>query len=113
MPTKYDILNVLARADHPLRREQLAVLLGQTTYRTFQTQLDRFEKQEMVKQENHAYSILERGRLILDEIEVEKSVVEGRFLFSVTESELKGLGDEEFDEVWAALGKIIRKKAKQ
>jgi hypothetical protein len=33
-------------------------------------------------------------------------------LFGVTEADINALGDDEFDEVWAALGKVARARAK-
>jgi hypothetical protein len=40
------------------------------------------------------------------------SVTEGTVAFGVTDSDLAALPDEEFDDVWAALGKLARARAK-
>ena len=65
MPSKAQILNILASEATPatpLHRNRLAEKLGENTYRSFQTQLDRFEKQGLIEgTPDHEYFITEAG----------------------------------------------------
>lgn len=65
MPSKTQILNILANEATPaapLHRNKLAEKLGENTYRSFQTQLDRFEKQGLIEgNPDHEYYITELG----------------------------------------------------
>lgn len=80
MPTKAQILNILANEPAPLHRNKIAEKLGENTYRSFQTQLDRYEKQELIEGTlDHEYSITELGRkelssesLVTEETDEEK-----------------------------------------
>lgn len=77
MPSKTQILKVLANEATPatpLHRNKLAEKLGENTYRSFQTQLDRFEKQELIEgNTDHEYNITELG---LKELSDESAVTE-------------------------------------
>lgn len=65
MPSKAQILNILASDSTeatPLHRNKLADKLGENSYRTFQTQLDRFEKQGLIDgNPDHEYWITDVG----------------------------------------------------
>jgi len=62
MPSKEQILKLLANEAASLHRNKIAEKLGENTYRTFQTQLDRFEKQGLVEgTPDHEYSVTEAG----------------------------------------------------
>lgn len=112
MPSKIQILRGLEKESTPVSRERLATILGETSYRTFQTQLDRLKNQGLVRQnEMHEYWITDLGSRELVETEINKSMLEPNRLFLyITEFDLSRLDDKEFSEVWQALGKIIRKR---
>jgi len=62
MATKQQILTVLAAATGPVSRASLEEEIGES-YRSFQTQLDRFEKQELIHDEgDHHYILTDKGR---------------------------------------------------
>jgi hypothetical protein len=74
MPSKAQILNILANESTPLHRNKLAEKLGENTYRSFQTQLDRFEKQGLIDgNPDHEYSITDMG---IKELSSESMVTE-------------------------------------
>lgn len=78
MPSKAQILSVLANEASqtaPLHRNRLAEKLGENTYRSFQTQLDRYEKQGLIEgTPDHEYYITEAG---LKELSTESMITEG------------------------------------
>jgi len=65
MPSKGQILNLLASEATeatPMHRNKIAEKLGENSYRSFQTQLDRFEKQQLIDgNAEHEYFITELG----------------------------------------------------
>lgn len=74
MATKTQILTVLANEADFLSRNKLAEKLGENTYRNFQTQLDRFERQGLLEgNEEHEYKITDVGR---KELSIESEVTE-------------------------------------
>jgi len=65
MPSKGQILDLLASESTeatPLHRNKIAEKLGENSYRNFQTQLDRFEKQGLIEgNAEHEYYVTELG----------------------------------------------------
>lgn len=62
MANKEQILGLLAKASGALSRQQIEEEIGES-YRKFQTQLDRWEKLELIVNEgDHCYVISEKGR---------------------------------------------------
>ena len=95
MPSKAQILNILASETAPLHRNKLAEKLGENTYRSFQTQLDRFEKQGLIDgTPDHEYSVTEAG---IKELSDESLVTE--------ETSEEKLGTTEYQR-FISLGKI-------
>ena len=114
MPSKVQILKILAGEVNPLSRGTLAEKMGLSTYRGFQTQLDRFKKYGLIEHnEERQYWITAKGRTeLLEEFESAKLAKEQAHVFlSITEADLAKLEQKEFNQVWEALGKIIRKRA--
>lgn len=69
MPSKVDILRVIA-SKGPIHRQQIASQLGEESYRSFQTQLDRAVKQGLlvVTADGCVYQITDSGRKYLVEV---------------------------------------------
>ena len=117
MPTKAQILGVLDKEEAPVGREKLATILGEPTYRNFQTQLDRFELQGLVTHNEadgkREYWITELGKIALTEPELGRFAPSpGRMYITITESDLTNLSENEFGVVWKAIGVIVRKRNK-
>ena len=80
MPTNQQILTILATEPAPLHRNKLAEKLGETSYRPFQTMLDRGVKNGLMEVNgDHEYSITEAGKkeletksMVTEEIDEEK-----------------------------------------
>lgn len=67
MPTNQQILTILANEPAPLHRNKIAEKLGETSYRPFQTMLDRNVRQGLMEVSgDHEYSITEAGKKKLE-----------------------------------------------
>jgi len=74
MATKKQILGVLAGASAPMARDKIGEAVGEN-YRKFQTQLDRWEKAELIKDEGeHKYILTDKGREEAAEEEMEEEI---------------------------------------
>lgn len=63
MPSKRQILELIAQEAEPIHRNEIAKKLGEPSYRSFQTQLSRFEKQGLIDgTPDYKYSITELGQ---------------------------------------------------
>ena len=122
MATKEQIFKALAPfQDKGPDRKILGKGIGED-YRHFQSQLDRWVKQELLKESQHRYLLTENGRKELAEmlhpgldeavgtpgVGIEKK--SAYFQLSITQDDLNRLSAWEFKTVWADLGKIIRSR---
>jgi len=68
MPSQAEILNIVANEEKPLHRQRIAEKLGESSYRSFQTQLDRLARQGLLEATpDHEYSITESGKMKISE----------------------------------------------
>lgn len=68
MASQAEILNLLAGESSPLHRQHIAEKLGEKSYRSFQTQLDRLTRRGLLEAtDNFEYSITEAGKMKLAE----------------------------------------------
>lgn len=99
MPSKGQILKLLATESsetNRMHRNTIAEKLGQTSYRPFQSQLDRFERQGLIEgNEEHEYYLTDAGKI---DLESEATITEDEF------NEEK-LGSTEFQK-FISLGKM-------
>jgi predicted transcriptional regulator len=94
MPSTEQILGVIANEEKPLHRNKIAEKLGETSYRSFQTMLDRAVKNGLLKVSGeHEYSITEEGE---DELKKKSEVT--------TEISDESLGTTEYQK-FISLGK--------
>ena len=98
MASQEDLLKLLANEEAPLHRNKIAEKLGESSYRPFQTQLDRLTKSGDLKvSSEHEYSITEAGLKKLSEEPKDTKMVEE------TNEEL--LGTTEYQQ-FISLGKM-------
>lgn len=107
-----------------LDRKILGKRIGED-YRHFQSQLDRWVKQELLNESKHQYLLTEKGRKELEEMlypgldkseEVSGMATEKKsayFQLSITQDDLNRLSTSEFNTVWTDLGKIIRSRGER
>src|SRR4030042_2963828 len=107
MASQAGIFKVLAEAEHPLGREEIGNLVGES-YRVFQTQLDRWVNRKLLEDVgDHHYMLTDKGRDLLKTLGKAAAASLGQFYLGVRQQDLDQLTDEDFKSVWEALGKII------
>ena len=113
MPTKEEILRVIPGEGEPISREVIAEVLGETTYRGFQTQLDRFEKYGLIRDMgDHHYLKTEIGDKALSE-ETHQRELSQQFSLTINQSDLAVMEEKDFLILWRMFGQIVRKRLKQ
>lgn len=112
MPTQKEILIVLATKNTAVEREEIGRILGES-YRKFQTPLDRMESRGLVTQENHEYTITNKGRLSIGVMKENESTESGRFSFYITEIDISRLDESSFAQTWECLGKIVKNRSRE
>ena len=108
MATQYEILKVLS-TNEARSRVDVAKAIGES-YRSFQTQLDRFSHAGFIQDVgDHNYILTKTGQHKLFDLEV-TSYLSPKFSIVITEGDFVRLDEEAYQQFWQLLGQVIRNR---